>query len=182
MASLLGLAACGPRDTDSVKQAHFKNINSSIDADVSEFMTEAADARMLAIEEGKLASKKGSTQQIREYGELMVRDQSRILEELKLLAVKRNITLPVELSHKRQRTLASLDEKEGEAFDKKFLEVASIDHKREVSAFRKASGFKDSEVAGFAEKNLNLIRYLHEGARSIQKGQPMAEGEPEKVD
>src|SRR5688572_33066010 len=71
------ICSCSSSETDSVKQAQKQNQNSAIDEDISEFLTEAADARMMDLEQGKLAKERGTTAAIRQYGEWMITDQTK---------------------------------------------------------------------------------------------------------
>jgi putative membrane protein len=64
-------------------------------------LTEAADARMMDLEQGKLAVTKGSTTEIREYGQWMVKDQTRMLEDLRALAASKKIAIPSALSDQK---------------------------------------------------------------------------------
>jgi putative membrane protein len=154
----LYLSACSSSDRDSVKQAQEQNQNSAIDEDISKFLTEAADARMMDIEEGKLAKERGTTPEIRQYGEWMITDQSRLLKELRVLAASKNIVLPNTLSNEKADGLEDLKEKEGEDFDDKFIKMITQDHKRDVDEFEDATDFKDKDVKKFAETNLPLIQ------------------------
>jgi putative membrane protein len=166
---LLCISACGPSDKDSVKQAHHKNINSSIDEEISEFLTEAADARMMNIEQGKLASTRASNPAVRQYGELMVRDQTRMLKELRVLAASKNITLPIDLSHEKANGLEKLKEKSGEEFDEKFMDMMRTDHQRDVDEFEDATDFKDQDISRYARSYLPLIESHLEKIEEIEK-------------
>jgi putative membrane protein len=173
------LFACGPTDKDSVKQAHDQNINSSIDEEVSEFLTEAADARMMDIEEGKLAVSKGSTPAIRIYGEQMVKDQTRMLTELRILAASKNIILPNVLSHKKANELEDLKEKTGEEFDKKFMDMMRIDHKRDVDEFEDALDFKDPDIKQYAKNYLPVVQSHLDNIEALKESNGVAKRDEE---
>jgi putative membrane protein len=162
------LTSCGGSNQDSVKQAHEQNLNSAIDEEISEFMTEAADARMMNIEQGKLAKEKGSTAAVRQYGEWMISDQTRLLKELRILAAEKNIMLPSTLSNKKAKALEDLREKEGEKFDKEFIQMMTIDHRRDVRGFDDATDFKDKDIQKFATTNLPMIQSHLDKIRQIE--------------
>jgi putative membrane protein len=174
VAALL-LVACGPADKDSVKQAHDQNLNSSIDEEVSEFLTEAADARMMDLEQGKLASTKGGTAEVRQYGQWMVKDQTRMLTELRVLAASKNIVLPNDLSHKKANALDDLKEKSGEEFDKKFIDMMRIDHKRDVDEFEDALEFRDPDIKQYAQTYLPVVKSHLEKIEAINESSGVAE-------
>jgi putative membrane protein len=153
---ILMASACSS-DKDSVKQAKEQNQNSAIDEDISAFLTEAADARLMDIEEGKLAKARGTTSEIRQYGERMITDQTKLLHEIRILAASKNIVLPNVLSNEKEDDLKDLREKQGEAFDKAFIRMITTDHKRDVREFEKATDFKDRDIQKFASSYLPLI-------------------------
>ena len=157
--ALLGLifGSCSSSENDSVKQAHEKNLNASIDERISKFMTEAADARMMDIEEGKLATKKGTNDLIKNYGEKMVADNTRLLKELRTLAATKNISLPITLSNEKADNLEDLQKKEGKDFDEAFIKMMTKGHRRDVDDFEDAADLKDHDVQEFASRNLPLI-------------------------
>lgn len=178
--SLLFMAGCSTNENDSVKQAHDKNLNAAIDENISRFMTEAADARMMDIEEGKLAMQKGTNDLIKNYGERMVADNTKLLQELRTLAASKNITLPQELSNTCADRLEDLRENTGKDFDRKFIRMTRSDHKRDVETFEDAAEeSKDKDVKAFASRNISvmeshlaMLEQVSESNDRITEGQP----------
>jgi putative membrane protein len=173
------LTSCRHEGQDSVKQAHYTNLNAAIDERISEFLTEAADARMADIERGKLAQTRGSNDAVRNYGAQMVRDHERMLQELRVLAAQKNIVLPIELSNEKARQLEKIREKEGNEFDAEFLEVMTADHRRDVKKFEDATDLKDKDVRQFAERYLPVAKAHLENVRAIRESNAVAQGEQE---
>lgn len=156
------ITACGQQTKDPVKKANesneIKSDKNLVDEEVAEFFVKSADARMMGIKEGKLARDKGTTTAIKEYGALMIKDQSILLTAIRELAAKRNISLPEDISGKKEDGREDLSEKSGEDFDEKFIKMMTIDHQRDLKMFKKATEFKDDEVKLFAQNNLELIQ------------------------
>src|SRR5688572_1911241 len=96
------------------------NTKSGVDEFVKEFITEMAEARLMDLEEGKIAQQKSTTKDLKSYGTLMVKDQTEMLREIKKLAALKNIELPEELGPDKVGGLRDLKEVHGESFDKKF--------------------------------------------------------------
>jgi putative membrane protein len=168
------LASCGPSEKDSVAQAQELNQNSAIDEDISKFLTEAADARMMGVEQGKLAMAKGTTPAIKQYGEWMVNDQTRMLKEIRVLAASKNIMLPNSLSNKKADGLKDLKEKEGQDFDDKFIKMMTTDHKRDVNEFDDATDFKDKDVQKFAATYLPIVESHLEKIKAVEENESVA--------
>ncbi|HEY0741778.1 MAG TPA: DUF4142 domain-containing protein [Chryseosolibacter sp.] len=175
-AAALLLVSCGS-DNDSVKLAHQQNLNNSIDERISKFMTEAADARLMDIEQGKLALEKGTNDLVKNYAQKLLDDNTKLLKELRTLAAQKNIVLPTTLSNEKADGLNDLREEEGEEFDKKFIKMIQRDHKRDLDEFEEAADFNDRDVQQFAqrnvgvfEKHLTQIDQVEESSERISEG------------
>jgi putative membrane protein len=145
------------------------NCTKSADEKTKTFLTEMTDARLMDREEGREAAKKGTTQQIKNYGALMIEEQTYLLSELREFAATKNITLPTKISEEKQNALKDLKEKSGVAFDKKFIKMIRIDHKRDVRKFKKASKCDDPELSSFATKHLPMIESHLQKIEQIKK-------------
>jgi putative membrane protein len=172
--TVLILSGCSSSEKDSVKQAQEQNQNSAIDEDISKFLTEAADARMMGIEQGKLAKERATNASLRKYGERMISDQTKLLHEIRVLAASKNIVLPTTLSNDKADGLEDLKEKEGEDFDDKFLKMMRLDHKRDVNKFEDAMDFKDKDVKQFAS---NYLPVIESHLASLEEIQDSKDGE-----
>jgi putative membrane protein len=174
------VTSCANKE-DSVEQAQQQNINSAIDEKISVFLTEAADARMVDIEEGRLAKTRGTTSEIRQYGERMVNDQTKLLHEIRVLAASKNIALPNAMSNDKKNSLKNLHEEEGKDFDEKFIRTMIRDHKHDVHEFEKASDFKDKDIKRFASQYLPVIEAHLDQIENI-KERPKSEGLSERAE
>lgn len=128
-----------------------------IDQVVETFLTKTAESRIMDYEEGKTAQQKSAVDAIRDYGSLMVRDQSNMLADLHALAASKHITLPDTPDEQQQKALTDLQQEEGHSFDKKFIKMMIIDHKRDVKKFKKATQSHDPDVRAFALKYLPVV-------------------------
>ncbi|MBT1702248.1 DUF4142 domain-containing protein [Chryseosolibacter indicus] len=128
-----------------------------VDDHIAAFIIQAADTRMMGIEQGKLAKERGTTEEIRAYGEKIIQDQSKVLEELKELAEKKKVRLPKALSNRRTHGLYELRSENGRFFDKKFVRMITLDHKHDLRQFSRAKKFSDPEVRDFVVNNLPVI-------------------------
>ncbi len=140
------------------------------DKNVEEFLEQSADARMMDAAEGKLAVEKGTTDAIKNYGKLMVTDQAKLLKEIQQLAASHHIILPEQISDKKEKHRKILAAKAGEDFDHKFIKMITIDHKRDVRMFTKATEFEDAELSSFAKKYLPMIQGHLDKINAIKDG------------
>jgi putative membrane protein len=176
------LASCSS-DNDSVKLAHQQNLNSSIDERISKFMTEAADARMMDIEQGKLVLQKGTNDLVKNYAQQLIDDNTKLLKELRALAGQKNIVLPTTLSNDKADGLNDLREQEGEEFDKKFIKMIQRDHKRDLDEFEEAADFNDRDIQQFAQRNVNLFeKHLAQVDEVEESNDRISEGNADEAD
>lgn len=181
-AAALLVVSCGS-DNDSVKLAHQQNLNNSIDERISEFMTEAADARLMDIEQGKLALEKGTNDLVKNYAQKLLDDNTKLLKELRTLAAQKNIVLPTTLSNEKADGLNDLREEEGEAFDKEFIKMIQRDHKRDLDKFEEAADFNDRDVQQFAQRNVSLFeKHLAQIDQVEESNDRISEGNADAAD
>ena len=134
------------------------NRNASSDEFVTEFITDIAEARMMDLEEGKIAQQRSTTKDLKSYGALMVNDQTEMLNDLKKLAALKGVVLPSSLGEYKEKGLTDLKEVHGKSFDKKFIRMMIIDHKRDLKKFEKATRSTDADIQVFATKYLPYIQ------------------------
>ena len=138
------------------------------DTDESNFIREMAEARMMDLEEGKVAQQRCTTKDLKLYGALMVNDQTEMLREIKKLAALKNIKLPEELGPDKAEGLKELKEVHGKSFDKKFIKMMTIDHKRDVKKFERATRSGDADVQVFATKYLPYVQSHLDRIKSLK--------------
>jgi putative membrane protein len=172
--SVLVFGACGEKHEDDSKKAaeefnESKFENTGLEDDM-EFVIGAADGGMFEVQAGELAKVKGMSQEIKDLGQHMVDDHSKANEELKLLATKKNITLPVALGEEHQKHFNDLNEKSGTDFDKAYADMMVKDHKKDIKEFEdEADHGKDEEVKNWASGKLAVLKHHLEMAENTQK-------------
>jgi putative membrane protein len=131
------------------------------------WMENAAQANLAEIETGKLASSKGTSDDVKKYGDQMVKDHTAALEELQQIAKNKGVTLPTEPDRAHQRALKNMDKAAGEDFDRQYMSRAGVDdHQKTHRLFEsQAKSGKDAELKAYAEKTLPVIDRHLEMAR-----------------
>ena len=124
---------------------------------VSEFLVSNTEKRMLGILEGQVAIDKGTIPDIRAYGELMVKYETDILEQLKPLAAARNIVLPSQVSEKKLKGLNDLKSKTGQKFNKAYAKLMEDKHEEDIEVYKSASKLPDSEISKFASTHVHTL-------------------------
>ncbi|HKY01689.1 MAG TPA: DUF4142 domain-containing protein [Burkholderiales bacterium] len=141
-----------------------------LDRDTEKFFKEAAIGGIAEVEAGKLAAQKGSSADVKQFGEMMVKDHSGANAKLKDLAAKKNVTLPAELDDKHKRAAENLAKKQGADFDKAYADQMVKDHKKTIDLFEgEAKRGKDADVKAFAEATLPTLREHLKAAQQLEE-------------
>ena len=102
------------------------------------FIKKAADAGMTEVELGKLAAEKGGSDEVKDLGNQMAKDHSKINDDLKEVAGKMNMTVPSEVSAKHHAAIEKMSNLSGAAFDKAYVTAMVMDHEKDIAEFEKA--------------------------------------------
>jgi putative membrane protein len=94
------------------------------------FVRQATIGGHAEVELGKLASRRASTDAVKEFGERMVADHSKGNERLTSVARGLNPNAPKELDAEHQRIRTILNEKSGKDFDIAYLTAQIQDHQK----------------------------------------------------
>ncbi|HKB13156.1 MAG TPA: DUF4142 domain-containing protein [Vicinamibacterales bacterium] len=122
------------------------------------FVTKAAKGGMSEVKLGQLVSEKGSSDEVKKFGQRMVTDHGKANDELKSLAQQKNITLPTDLDAKDQALYDRLSKMSGAAFDRVYMREMLTDHRKDVNEFKKEStSGKDPDVKAWAGKTLPTL-------------------------
>jgi putative membrane protein len=118
------------------------------------------------IELGKLAQQKGTTPQVREYGQRMVADHRVALDQLRDVAEKDNLKLPNQLQAAEVDLYKSLAKLDGKQFDDAYIDHMVVGHKSAIQLFEEeADRGKNPDVRAYADKELPMLRAHEEISR-----------------
>ena len=122
------------------------------------WVMKVAKGGMAEVELGKLASEKGSSDAVKQFGQRMVADHSKANDELKALADGKKITLPAEIGPEDKALRDRLVKLSGPAFDQAYMKAMVSDHVKDVGEFRRESrAGKDADVKSWAAKTLPTL-------------------------
>jgi len=103
-----------------------------------QFVSEAARGGMLEVELGQLALKNGTSSEVKNFGQQMVTDHTRLNNELGNAAKQDGLQVPTALSAKQRAEIQSLSKISGKEFDSKYAQLMVKDHTNDLAAFQKA--------------------------------------------
>lgn len=180
--SVFAFQACNDSSTDAVKSANETNevkqdsaenttgqSNVPVSEADSKFAVEAASGGMMEVQLGELAQQKASSQRVKDFGAMMVRDHTKANDELKSLAGMKNVTLPPAPGEDHMDHIKKLTQKSGKEFDRDYMKMMVDDHQDDVDKFEKAADdCKDADIKAFASKTLPVLRAHLDSAKAVR--------------
>jgi putative membrane protein len=135
------------------------------------FYKHAAEGGIAEVDAGRLAQDKGNSQQVKDFGAMMVKDHTAANEKLQALAASKNITLPTSASVGQMAAKAKLDVLSGDTFDKSYVKGQISAHRQTVALFRKEiSSGQDDDAKAFATATLPTVRAHLRAINAIATG------------
>ena len=122
-------------------------------------MFDLARASIIEINEGKLVEKKSENEQVINFAKKMIDDHTKALDELKLLAKDKGVTLPTETDAKQQAMGKKLSNLSGSQFDQQYLDqVGSRAHRQTHQLHKRVSNrAKDADLKSYSSKILPTL-------------------------
>jgi putative membrane protein len=102
------------------------------------FVKKAANINMTEVQLGKIAQEKGQAADVKSFGERMVKDHSKLNDDLKTAATAMKVKVPAKVNVKHQALIDKLSKLSGAEFDKTYAEDMANGHANAVKLFEKA--------------------------------------------
>ena len=149
-------------------EAKFEDTKSK--EDDSHYLVDAAETDMKEIEIGKLAQQKATDPEVKNFGKMLVDNHTKSLGTVKILASRKNISLPASLTEKGKEAYNKLNEKSGIAFDKKFSEMMVEGHEKVIEKMNKtAEKATDEEIRVWASNKISTLTRHLEHAKKMKR-------------
>lgn len=125
----------------------------------AQFLFEATKNNIEEIEYGKLAQTNSFMPEVHELGKMMQIEHTESMKDVILIADKKNIDLPKEISPEGKEVWKKLADKKGYEFDKEYCNQMVIRHKNAVDLFAQASAKAlDSDIRSWAKTMLPILQ------------------------
>jgi putative membrane protein len=123
------------------------------------FVRKAAEGGMAEIQMGQLAAQKGSSDDVKQFGQKMVDDHMMLNEGMKPVAEQMGVRAPNKLNKKDQEEYDKLNGLSGEDFDKEYLMAMVKDHRQDLREFRmEDSATQNTDLKGAVDKAIPVIQ------------------------
>ena len=154
-------------DSNNMKQ----NIlaDTAVSNDARDFAKEAATGGMMEVELGNIAKKNSATQQIKDFGQMMVDDHTKLNNQLKDIVSVKHIDIPTMVTSDQQKDIDKLSKETGSDFDKDYVSMMIDDHKKDIDAFKKAGDkITDPDIKSFINNALPTLQKHLDAIQSIK--------------
>jgi putative membrane protein len=134
------------------------------------FLKKAAAGGMAEVQFGELAQKNASSSAVKQFGERMMTDHTKMGDEVKSLAGSKGVTLPSQMEAKERAEYDRLSKKTGAEFDRDYMSMMVKDHMQDIQEFQnEANNGQDPDVKALAAKALPTLREHLRMAENAEK-------------
>lgn len=123
------------------------------------FVKQAAEGGLAEVQGGQLAEQKGATPAVKQLGQTLVADHTRLNDQLKQIAQQQNFTLPQSVDSEDRQEMQKMKKLSGTKFDKAFTKDEVGDHKEMIQKFEKeAKTTQDPALKQWAEAGIPVLQ------------------------
>jgi putative membrane protein len=145
-----------------------KSANSGKSSADGAFIKKAANGGMTEVELGKIAAKNGQKDDVKNFGERMVKDHGKANDDLKSVASKMNVEVPDKVNAKHQATIDKFSKMSADSFDAAYVKEMVKDHKKDIAEFEAAQGeVKNEDLKKFIGDTIPVMKEHLEMAQKM---------------
>lgn len=122
------------------------------------FLQEVGKNGVAEVNMAQLGTQKAQDPQLKDVSMKLVRDHSKLDEQVKELAEKKGVSLSTEIDSKHQGMIDHISGLSGEEFDKAYAMHMVQGHKKSIAKFEQAARSDDSDISRFAKSTLPTLR------------------------
>jgi putative membrane protein len=137
-----------------------------VDNASKKFMTEAIQGDLAEIEVGKLAQQKGQAEDVKQFGQMLVKDHSEHKEKAEQFAKQLGVEPPTGPSLTQKATYLKLKMLSGASFDRSFASSMVKDHQADIKEYQRQSG-KSDPTGAFAKETLPTLQEHLKTAQTV---------------
>jgi predicted outer membrane protein len=142
------------------------------------FIQTAAQDGLGEIRMGQLMVQDGQSAAMRNYGQQLVTDHTRINQQLAQVAGQKGVTIPTQPGPEQQQMSLQLSNLSGTDFDQMAARDAVQAHQKSIREFQDASNnLQDPDLKGFAQQTLPILQqHLAEAQQLVRNSTIGAQG------
>lgn len=135
-----------------------------------DFIAQTGAKSLFEIRVSELAAEKATDPALKSYAAMVAADHKGVTEEVKRLAAGHGVNLSQTISAQDQKTLSALQNAQGAAFDKQYLQTVGVtEHEKIIATYEKASVAAQSPaVKDYVQSTLPTLKSHLDAARKLQ--------------
>lgn len=134
-----------------------------------DFVMKSASSGKMEVEAGNLAQQNASSQQVKDFASMMVRDHTAANQELMSFASGRNVTVSDSLMPEHRQHLDAMRKMQGKSFDQHYMKMMTEAHQKDVAEFeRAAQTLNDADLKNWANKTLPTLKMHLDSAKALR--------------
>jgi putative membrane protein len=132
------------------------------------FLRDAIQGNYSEVALGRMVQNRAASQDVRQFGAMLVRDHSRGLAQAQQIARRMHLRIPARLSPEARAEQHRLQRLSGRAFDREVRRFAIDEHRKDIAAFRAQARSGDRATSGYAAATLPVLERHLATARSLR--------------
>lgn len=136
-----------------------------------QFLDFAAQTDMVEANLGQLAQSAGSSQEVKDYGQMLATDHTNDFHQLSTVAQQANLKMPDSIDKEHNKAMIDPFQKlKGAAFDHRFSQDMIAGHTKAIAAYKKeAADAQNPALKSYAEQALTVLQKHLDQAKDLQK-------------
>ena len=136
-----------------------------------QFVDFAGQTDMVEANLGQLAGNVASSQQVKDYGQMLATDHTKDLQQLSDAAKQGNLNVPSAIDTAHNKTMVDPFQKlKGAAFDHRYVREMIDGHTKAIATYKKeAAGAQNPALKSYAETALPVLEKHLADAKSLEK-------------
>jgi putative membrane protein len=114
-----------------------ENADRTADRGTRNFVDHAIVAGMAEVQLGNLASERAASKDVKQFGQMMVKDHTAAGDELKQIAAQQYVPVPTQLDDKHRDLYDKLSKLQGAEFDKEYIDAMIDGHQEFINELEK---------------------------------------------
>jgi putative membrane protein len=133
------------------------------------FVDFAAQTDMVEANLGQLADSSASSQQVKDYAQMLVSDHTNDFHQLYGIANQANLTMPSAIDGAHNKMMIDPFQKlKNAAFDKKYVHEMIAGHTRAIAMYKKeAASGENADLKSYAQQALPTLQKHLDGAKAL---------------
>lgn len=134
------------------------------------FVDMAAQIDMTEAHFGQMAADQASSQDVKDYAQMLVTDHTSDYQQLSAAATKAGLTVPKGLDAAHDRMIAPFEKLKGATFDHRFVREMVTGHEKAIAEYkREINDGQNADIKAYATQALPTLQKHLEHAQALEK-------------